>query len=318
MFKKVFIITLILIFSVTVYAADMGKLDSAGKQILQVLYQFAFWGLTIKALFECIKLGFAGNVKGAVDKAIGYAVLYTLIFFIPWLFELIIKDLKETIKKFKQPRRTQIIGREEIQEISNDLLIEDFTTTLVFTQQGYFKKTRKYSETQKVKEDDQLQTIIQCSNKDKAIFISNQGNAYLLNLWEVNEKTPSQLGEFLPNLLPLEKNEIIIGILTTNAYKGYAIYVFENGKIAKIPLSSFETKTNRTKLSNCLTDENGKVLLITQIDSDTDIELADCFSKIKIINTKDINEKKSRNSVGVTAWNCKKSGFKIISAKLLK
>jgi DNA gyrase subunit A len=232
--------------------------------------------------------------------------------------ELIIKDLKETIKKFKQPRRTQIIGREEIQEISNDLLIEDFTTTLVFTQQGYFKKTRKYSETQKVKEDDQLQTIIQCSNKDKAIFISNQGNAYLLNLWEVNEKTPSQLGEFLPNLLPLEKNEIIIGILTTNAYKGYAIYVFENGKIAKIPLSSFETKTNRTKLSNCLTDENGKVLLITQIDSDTDIELADCFSKIKIINTKDINEKKSRNSVGVTAWNCKKSGFKIISAKLLK
>ena len=89
MCKKVFIITLIIMLSITVYAADVAKLDSAGKQILQILYSFAFWGLTIKALFECIKLGFAGNVKGAIDKAIGYAVLYALIFFIPWIFELI-------------------------------------------------------------------------------------------------------------------------------------------------------------------------------------------------------------------------------------
>ena len=90
MFKKILILTIILILVATmVYAADTAKLDSAGKQILNILYSFAFWGLTIKALFECIKLGFAGNVKGAIDKALGYAVLYALVFFIPWIFELI-------------------------------------------------------------------------------------------------------------------------------------------------------------------------------------------------------------------------------------
>jgi DNA gyrase subunit A len=232
--------------------------------------------------------------------------------------KLIINDLKETIKKFKQPRRTQIINRDEIQEISIDPLIEDFTTTLVMTKGQYFKKTRKYSLQQNVKDGDEVHTIVQCNNKDKVIFISNLGNAYFLNLWEQNEKTPSALGDYLPNLLPLENDETIIGMLSTNQYKGYAIYCFENGKVLKTPLSSFETKTNRTKLSNSLTDENGAVLLITQIENDTDIELTDCFGKTKVINTKDINEKASRKSVGVTAWKSSKKGWKVVSAQIIK
>lgn len=232
--------------------------------------------------------------------------------------EIIINDLKETIKKFKQPRRTQIINRDEIQHISVEPLIEDFTTTLVMTKGQYFKKTRKYSLQQNVKDGDEVHTIVQCSNKDKAIFISNLGNAYFLNLWEQNEKTPSALGEFLPNLLPLEKDEIIIGMLSTNQYKGYCVYVFENGKILKTPLTSFETKTNRTKLSNSLTDENGSVLLITQIENDTDIELTDCFGKTKVVNTKDINEKASRKSVGVTVFKSSKKDWRVVSAKIIK
>jgi DNA gyrase/topoisomerase IV subunit A len=231
---------------------------------------------------------------------------------------LIIEQLQEVKKKFSKPRLTDIIYNDKVESISNDMLIEDFTTTLIFTKEQYFKKTRKYSLQQNIKEDDEVKTIIQCSNKDKAIFISNLGNAYFLNLWEQDEQLPSKIGQFLPNLLPLEKNEQIIGMLTTNQYKGNAVYVFENSKIAKIPLTSFETKTNRTKLSNAITQENGKVLLITQITDDINIELTDCFNKTKIINTKDINSKASKNTVGITSWNCKKQGFSIVSAKILK
>lgn len=71
----------------------------------------------------------------------------------------------------------------------------------------------------------------------------------------------------------MEKDEQIIGMISTNNYKGYALYVFENSKIAKIPLSSFTTKQNRTKLANSLTKENGKCLLITQITNDINITL---------------------------------------------
>jgi hypothetical protein len=82
-------------------------------------------------------------------------------------------------------------------------------------------------------------------------------------------------------------------------------------------LTSFETKNNRTKLANSLTNENGRVLLITQIESDTDIELTDNYDKTKIINTKDINEKQSRKSVGVTAWKSQKKDWKVISASII-
>lgn len=231
---------------------------------------------------------------------------------------IILEQLDEVKNKYKQPRRTEIIYNDKVQEITNESLVEDYLCTLIFTKEQYFKKTRKYSIQQNIKDNDEIKAIIQCSNKDKVIFISNKGSAYFLNLWEVNEKTPSTIGDFLPNLLPLEKDETIIGMLTTNQYKGYCVYVFENGKVLKTPLSSFETKTNRTKLSNSLTDENGSVLLITQIENDTDIELTDCFGKTKVVNTKDINEKASRKSVGVTVFKSSKKDWKVVSANIVK
>ena len=236
-------------------------------------------------------------------------------------------ELKATLKqelldikdKYNDKRKTEITqeDKQNIVEIKQEDLIENFTTTLVYTKEGYFKKTRKYNEVQNIKDGDIIQTMIQCSNKDKAILISNQGNAYFLNLWEVNEKKPSIIGDFLPNLLPLEKNETIIGMLTTNQYRGEAVYIFENSKMAKIPLSSFETKTNRTKLSKAISQENGKLLLITQITDDIEIELTDSFDNTKVINTKDVNSKATRNTVGVTTWGSKKKGFTVISAKVM-
>ena len=234
-----------------------------------------------------------------------------------YITNIILSDLERVKKEYNQPRKTEIIYEDNVKKVSQHDLIEDFTTTIVFTKEQYFKKTRRYNETQNVKDGDEVKTIIQCSNKDKAIFISNLGNAYFLNLWEQDEQLPSKMGQYLQNLLPLEKNESIIGMLTTNQYKGHVIYVFENSKISKIPLSSFETKTNRTKLSNAIAQDNGQVLLITQITDDIDIELTDCFDKTKVINTKDINSKASKGTIGVTTWNCKKQNFKVISARII-
>lgn len=231
--------------------------------------------------------------------------------------ELIINDLKETIKKFKQPRRTQIINRDEIQETSNEPLIEEFTTTLVMTKGQYFKKTRKYSLQQNVKDGDEVHTIVQCSNKDKAIFISDLGNAYFLNLWEQNEKTPSALGDFLPNLLPLEKDETIIGMLSTNSYKGEVVIVYPDSHLAIIPLEKYKTKQNSTRVKNCLAKKLGLPILITQITNDVDIEFTDCFDNTKVINTNGINRKDTKNAQGITAWGSKKKGFRVVSASIL-
>lgn len=234
------------------------------------------------------------------------------------ILNIIIEQLHNVKKKFGKPRKTEIVYEDITKSIKQEDLIEEFTTTLILSEQGYFKKTRKYSDTQKLKDGDEIKTIVQCSNKDKAIFISNQGNAYFLNLWEQNEKTPSALGEYLPNLLPLEKDETIIGMLTTNQYKGEAVIVYEDGHLVIIPLTSYATKQNATRLKNSLAKKLGSPVLITQITEDTDIELTDNFGKTKIVNTSGVNRKDSRSAQGITAWTSKKQGWSLISAKVVK
>lgn len=234
--------------------------------------------------------------------------------------DIIIEEIKSVSKKYGQPRRTKIIESKEIQEVKKEDLIEDFTTTNILTNSMYYKKTRRFADadSQKLKENDEVISTIQCSNKGKVIFISNKGDAYMSNLSDIAESKPSQLGIYLPTMLGLSNDETIIGMLSTSNYKGYAIIVYDTGKVAKINLSSYETKTNRTKLSNCLTNsENGLPLLITQITDDIDIELNDCFGKVKIVNTSSVNSKSSRSTQGVTVWNCKKTGFKVVSASVI-
>lgn len=122
---------------------------------------------------------------------------------------IIINQLNDISDKFGQPRKTEIIYEDDLQEISSDELIEDSATTLVFTKEQYFKKTKKYSEEQKVKDGDIIKTIIQDTNKNKVMFITNKGNAYIKNIYELDFKLPSALGDYLPSILPLEADESV-------------------------------------------------------------------------------------------------------------
>ncbi|MEO2600980.1 DNA gyrase subunit A [Clostridium butyricum] len=233
--------------------------------------------------------------------------------------KIIISQLEDVKKKFGKPRQTEIIQESEIQTIKQEDLIEDFTTTLVFTEQQYFKKCRRYSEDQNIKDGDTIKTIVQDSNKSKVLFFSNQGNIYIKNIWELNENKPSNLGQYLPNLLPLETNEIIIGMISTNNYKGDSLIIYPDGHLALINLEKgYYTKQNSTKLKNGLSKKMDLPIYIGQIIDDVEIELTDVFGKTKTISTKDINRKDSRNSQGVTAWNSKKKDWKLTSVNLLK
>lgn len=232
------------------------------------------------------------------------------------LLNLLKTELIEIRDKYGDERKTEIIYEDTLQEISSDDLVEDYLVTLVRSSENYFKKNKKYSEQQKVKDGDTVVDIIQANNRDKVIFITNKGNGYILNIDSCNCKLPSELGDYLPSVLPLESTESVIGMITTNSYAGHVLIAFDDGHVVKIPMESYKTKTNRTKLSNCLSD-CGQPILITQINEDCDLELTNSFGKTVTINTKDISEKKLRSSNGITVMSSKRKGFKVISAKIL-
>lgn len=231
---------------------------------------------------------------------------------------LIISQLEEVKQKYGKPRKTEILYEDDIIEISKEEFIEDFSCQIVITKENYIKKNRKYSENQKLKDGDEVLSIKQTNNRNgKIILISSLGTARIFNCSDLVDSLPSSMGNYIPSLLDLQKDEYIVGSLVTDSFEGYEIVVFENGKIAKIPLSSYTTKTNRKSLSNSLSLES-RVVNIYQINNDVDIELTDSFGKTKIINTSTINAKNKRDTIGVQAHNSKREGFKIVSSKIIE
>ena len=230
-----------------------------------------------------------------------------------YIENLISEQLKNIKQNFGMKRKTEIIYENCIDKISKEDLIEDYTCTLIRTKENYFKKTRKYSENQKTKENDKVIDIIQCNNKDKVGFFTNKGNLYYINVWEMTDCLPSNLGEYLYNLLPLEKEENIIGMITINSKsKDYVITTYENGKVSKTPIISYVTKNNRVKVGNALCLLNGNIISIKQILNDIDIKLIDIFNNEKVFNTSELSIKSSKNNGGIYMWNSKRKGFKII------
>ena len=125
---------------------------------------------------------------------------------------------------------------------------------------------------------------------------------------------PSNLGQYLYNLLPLEKEEDIIGMITISTKsKDYVLIVYENGKVSKTPIESYVTKTNRIKIGNALCLTNGEIISIKQITDDINIKLIDIFNNEKMFNTNELSVKSSKNNSGIYIWNSKRKGFKVVN-----
>lgn len=222
--------------------------------------------------------------------------------------KIIIEDLKDVIKKFKQPRRTQIIQESTISQISESDLIEDHSTFIILTKENYIKKLLKRTSDVKLKESDEIIYQSSSSNKSTLLLFSNKGTCYKIYQHELAECKPSSLGEYLPNLLNLSPDERIISMVSTRKYTGYLINSYQNGKISKINMSSFRTKTMRSKLENALSLESPLINMLL-IEKDIDMLCKSSLDKVLIINTSDINSKASKNTNGNQVLKSKKESY---------
>jgi len=222
---------------------------------------------------------------------------------------IIMKELKEVAKKYGRPRRTEIIGEEAIEEVTEENFIEDYNLKIFLTKQNYLKKislvSLRGSSEQKLKEEDIIIQEIEASNKSDLLLFSNKYTVYKLKIHEINDCKASSLGEYLPNLLEMEPDEKIIYFVATDNYSGYMLFGFENGKVAKIDFNSYATKTNRKKLTNAYSDLS-KLVYIKWIKEDVDLVAFSSINKVLVFNTAGINPKTTRDSQGVQVLKAKK------------
>ena len=228
--------------------------------------------------------------------------------------KVISEELKTIKKKFSIDRKTEVIASHEVTHAKHETLIEDYNVKLFFSQHQYLKKitlvSLRSSGEQKLKEDDYIVQTLDANNKNDLLVFTNKSNVYKLKLHEVEDTKASQFGVYLPNLLSLEDGEQIIGVHNTADYSGYMLFGFATGKIAKIPVNSYETKTNRKKLVKAFYGGAPCIGLTFAEDSDY-IKMIREDDKGAIINVALIEEKQKRDAGGVQALAVtKKAGMK--------
>jgi DNA gyrase subunit A len=223
---------------------------------------------------------------------------------------LIISQLKDVSKKYGKPRCTTIITQDEVEEYVEEEFIDDYSLSIFLTRDGYLKKISQASlrvaSEQKLKEDDEIVYRCDTVNKSEILAFTDKCTVYKAKTYEITDCKASQLGEYLPAALNMDDSENVVGVVVTTDYNGYVLFCFENGKMAKVNLCSYETKQNRKKLANAYSGASKLVKLLHFTD---DVELAaiSTIEKVLVFNTSAIAVKSTRSSQGVNVMTLKKS-----------
>ncbi len=225
--------------------------------------------------------------------------------------KIIVKELENVIKKYAKPRKSEIhYGKTTIEVEETVEEIPAYPVNVFVTAGGYIKKitpqSLRMSGEHKLKDDDEIVQHIETTNDAHIIFFTDKQAAYKTRANVFEDSKTSVLGEYVPAKLAMDDGESIIYTVVTKDYSGFLLFVFENGKVARIPLSAYETKTNRKKLINAFSDKE-KIVKILHFTENTDIVLVSNVNRALVVNTSQIPEKTTKNSIGVSVQTLKKN-----------
>ncbi len=222
---------------------------------------------------------------------------------------IIVAELKDVAKKYGKDRVSKLIAPEEITEVDLTPEIPDYAVNFYFTREGYFKKitplSLRMSGEQKLKEGDEIIISSESTNTADLIFFTNKCRAYKAKAYDFADTKASVLGEYIAAKLGMEEDEVPMNMIVTKDYTGNVIFTFQNGKAAKVPLSAYETKTNRRKLMNAYSDKSELVSVIFAAD-ECDLLFTSSSGRMLLANTNSIPLKTTKNTQGVAIMKLKK------------
>ena len=226
------------------------------------------------------------------------------------LKNVIIKELEAVSEKYGKPRKTEIIYEaQEIEPEEESEEIPDYPVTIFVSKEGYLKKitaqSLRMSGEQKFKEGDALAFSKETTNRDEILVFTSQYQCYKGRLSDFDDSKASLLGDYLPQKLGMEPGETVVQVVLAGDYKGFVLFFFENGKVAKVPLSAYETKTNRKKLTGAYSDKS-PVKAIVSLDADDQMVIYSSDGRAAIFSTAQLLPKTTRNTQGVAVLTLRK------------
>lgn len=232
--------------------------------------------------------------------------------------KIIVNELSDVVKNYDKPRRSEIIYTSDIDDESEpDEEIPNYPVTLFFTKEGYFKKitpqSLRMSGEQKLKENDEIIETVEAANNTELLFFTDKCRVYKAKAADFDDSKASVLGDYVASKLEMDPDENAVYMAVTTDYKGFMLFFFENGKLAKIDLSAYETKTNRKKLIKAYC-EKFPVVNMFCVTEDKEYVMKSTSGRILLLNTGAIAVKTTKDSMGVSVMTLKK-GHRVSSVK---
>ena len=226
------------------------------------------------------------------------------------LKNLIISELKEVAEKHGQPRKTEIVYEvQQLEDAQEEDDTPDYPVTLFVSKEGYVKKitaqSLRMSGEQKFKEGDSLAFSRETNNKAELLVFTDQHQCYKTKLSDFPDGKASQLGDYLPQKLGMDPGENVLQVILPGDYKGFVLFFFENGKAAKVPLNTYETKTNRRRLTGAFSDKS-PLKTAMALDADAQVVVYTTDGRAAIFSTALLMPKTTRNTQGVNVVSLKK------------
>lgn len=224
--------------------------------------------------------------------------------------KIIIKELNEVKDKYSGERKSPILYEVDEFDTAVEAEIPDYPVTLFITKEGYLNKIRtanlRMSGEQKVKEGDEVDKTFECSNKDELLVFTDKGQVYKAKVDDFPDGKASQLGAYVPVKLEMEPDEKVVYICVIHEYVGYMLFVFENGKVAKVDITAYQTKTNRKKLLKAYSLKS-PLACCEYIEQDGEFVLCSSSGRMLILNTGALSPKTSKDTIGVSVMTQKKN-----------
>ena len=224
--------------------------------------------------------------------------------------DIIVKELQTVAAKYGQPRRTSLVHAAEAEECEPAEDVPDYPVTVFVSREGYFKKitaqSLRMSGEQKFKEGDSLAFSQEATNRAEMLVFTDRCQVYKTRLAEFDDTKASVLGDFLPAKLGMDVGEGVLAVLLPGDYRGSVLFVFENGKAARVELSAYATKSNRRKLTGAYSDKSPVKGVFLLQDGEAEMVLYSSDGRALIFSTAQLSVKATRATQGVAVMTLRK------------
>ena len=222
--------------------------------------------------------------------------------------QVISDELAAVNKKHVTPRKTGLVEPGDIVEVSLEPEVEEYPVTMMLSRDGYLKKMTervlRKATTLKYKDGDEPFIEFPSSNTHELLVFTDQRQVYKCKVAQFEDTKSAQLGSYLPTDLGMDPDESVIWVIDPEDYKADVLFVFENGRVARVALAGYVTKTNRKRLKNAIYG-GSKLLFATVLKEDRDLALVSSDQRLINFNTSLLKTKTTNSTQGVLAFTAK-------------